>query len=133
MSCVSFTGSQRNVAGDASNTQSASLAINTTSDGATVANFAIDGNTPTVSQTKIWAESPNNPGGGGSYAIGGSGTTTHTFTSSTGTRRSIVGVQLTALGGGAAFNDAWDVKTPVSVSKPSAVASGMTPSDLINR
>ena len=96
MSCITFTGSQRYVSGDASNTQSASIAINTTSDGATVANFAIDGNTPTVSQTKIWAEAPNNPGGGGSYAIGGSSTTTHTFTSSAGSWRSLVGVQLTA-------------------------------------
>jgi hypothetical protein len=33
----------------------------------------------------------------------------------------------------AIFNDAWDVKTPIMISKLQVVASGLTPSDLINR
>jgi hypothetical protein len=34
--------------------------------------------------------------------------------------------------GGAVFHDAWDVKTPIYLSLPGAVASGLTPNELIN-
>jgi hypothetical protein len=97
MSCVSFTGSQLDASGNKGVTQTTSIDVNTASDGATVANFAVDGSIPTVNQTKIWAEAPNNPGGGGSYAIGGSGTNSHTFTGAGGTRQSIAGVFLAAI------------------------------------
>jgi hypothetical protein len=99
LSAASFTGAQIDVTGTTSNTQATSLSINTTSDGATIACFAVNGSTPTVSQTKIWAEAPNNPGGGGSYAIGGSGTNAHGFTGAGGTRQVITGLKITATAG----------------------------------
>lgn len=98
MSFLSLTGAAIDVAGTTSNTQATALAINTTSDGATIACFAVNGSAPTVDQTKIWAEAPNNPGGGGSYAIGGSGTNTHNFTGAGGTRQVITGLKITATG-----------------------------------
>lgn len=98
MSCASFTGASIDVTGTTSNTQATALAINTTSDGATIACFAVNGSAPTVDQTKIWAEAPNAPGGGGTYAIGGSGTNTHNFTGAGGTRQVITGLKITATG-----------------------------------
>jgi hypothetical protein len=54
--------------------------------------------------TKIWAEAPLNPGGGGSYAIGGTGTNTHGFTGALGARQVITGITL--------FNTEYDVDRP---------------------
>jgi len=101
MSAVAFIGAQTN--GTTNITQATALAIPTTSDGGTVACFAVNGSTPTVDQTKIWAEAPNNPGGGGSYAIGGTTSNTHNFTGAGGTRQVITGVTLSATGGAAVF------------------------------
>ncbi len=98
MSCVSLSDAAIDAAGSTSNTQATALAVNTTSNGATVANFASNGTAPTVDQTKIWAEAPNTPGGGGSYAVGGSGSNTHNFTGAGGTRQAITGVQIVAKG-----------------------------------
>lgn len=99
MSCASYKGAAIDVEGTTSNTQATALAINTTSDGATIACFAVDGSAPTVDQTKIWAEAPNAPGGAGTYAIGGSGTNTHNFTGAGGTRQVITGLKIIASGG----------------------------------
>jgi len=94
MSPVAFTDAAIDATGTTSNTQATSLSINTTTNGATVACFACNGSTPTVSQTKIWAEAPNTPGGGGSYALGGSGTNAHAFTGASGLRQVITGLQI---------------------------------------
>jgi hypothetical protein len=92
MSCASFTGAQYDTF--TSNSQLTSLAINTTSDGATVACFAGNGSVPTLDQTRIWSEAPNTPAGGGSYAIGGTGSNTHTFTGGGAVRYCITGISL---------------------------------------
>ena len=99
MSAISFTGTATSACVNATNnitaTQATSLAITSTTDGATVANFAVDGSIPTMNQTAIWAEAPLSPGGGGSYAIGGT-SNSHTFTGAGGSRQAIAGVNVVA-------------------------------------
>lgn len=103
MSCISFTGTDTvtgvAVADNTTTSQVTTITVPSTVDGATVAVFAVDGSTPTVNFTKIWAEAPNNPGGGASYTLGGT-SNAHTFTGGGGTRQALAGVHVIAASGG---------------------------------
>lgn len=95
---VSFTGSNSstcvNATDDLTATTGTAIAVTATSTGATVAVFGTDGATPTMNQTALFAESPFGPGGGASYAIGGSGTNSHTFTGAGGALPALSGVHI---------------------------------------
>ena len=99
MSCASFTGTDTTTGIQTadSTTASGTTTITVTSDanGATVAVFGVDGATPTVNFTKIFAEAPLNPGGGASYTLGGT-SNGHTFTGAGGTIQSLAGVHVIA-------------------------------------
>lgn len=102
MSCASFTGTDVSTGINTTDnaTASATHSINVTSDstGATVAAFGCNGADPTVTQTEIFSTAPLNPGGGASYAIGGT-TNTHTFTEASSSFQALAGVHvLTASG-----------------------------------
>lgn len=73
-----------------SNIDVTSLTVTSDPNGATVVFFGVDGSTPTVNFTKIFAEAPNSPGGGANYALGGT-SNTHTFTGAGGTLQALVG------------------------------------------
>jgi hypothetical protein len=103
LSAVSFTGTDTTTGINAAHSQTtatASVALSTTSDGATLANFVNNDGNPTITQTTIWVDSPLTPGGGGSYALGGSGTNKHTFTG--GTQQYIAGIHIIAPAAGGA-------------------------------
>jgi hypothetical protein len=55
--------------------------------------FVCNGNAPTMNQTKMFAEEPYSPGGGASYAIGGT-SNIHEFTNTAGTTRVMAGVHI---------------------------------------
>jgi len=97
MSAVSFKGTDTvtgiNAGDSTSIANNTSLTVTSTTDGATVANFAVNGATPTLNFTKIWAESPLQPGGGGHYALGGT-SNVHTATGAGGTVQAFVGVHV---------------------------------------
>lgn len=103
MSAVSLTGTDTSTVTNASDnvTASATTSITVTSDtsGATVAVFGVDGGTPTVNFTKIFAEAPLNPGGGANFTLGGT-SNVHTFTGGGGTIQTLSGVHVIAGGGG---------------------------------
>ena len=105
MSAVSFTGSDLTtpivVAHTVTGTAGTTVTITSDANGATVASWGIDGATPTVNFTKIYAEAPFSPGGGASYTLGGS-SNAHTFTGAGGTQPAWVGVHVNpaAAGGG---------------------------------
>jgi hypothetical protein len=96
MGAASFTGTDTSTGINSDDTVNptnvSSVAINTTSDGATLAVFSNNNGAPTVNQTLIFVDDPFIPGGGATYAIGGSGTNTHTFTG--GTVQSILGIHI---------------------------------------
>lgn len=102
MSAVSFTGSATSnsvkTADNITAIQTTTLTVTSSTDGATVANFSVDGAAPTVNFTKIWADDPLNPGGGGNYTLGGT-SNAHTFTGSGGTVQCIAGVHVVAPSG----------------------------------
>lgn len=106
MSAISFTGTDTstciNVSDSTSATSGTSLAVTTDASGATVVVSLEDGGSPTVNQTQIFSYAALDPGGGASYAIGGSGTNSHSFTGGGGTVRSLAGVHVIAGAGGAA-------------------------------
>ena len=96
MSAVSFSGAGGiRVADTTTATQTDTVTVPSTTDGATVAVFGVDGNTPTMNFTKIFAISNLSPGGGANYQLGGT-SNAHVFTSTTGTRRALVGVHILA-------------------------------------
>jgi hypothetical protein len=99
MSAVSFKTSDTvtgiKVADSTTATQTTSLTVASSTDGATVVNFAEDGGVPTVNFTKIWAEAPLGPGGGGNFTLGGT-SNVHTFTGGGGANQAIVGVHILA-------------------------------------
>ena len=98
MSCVSFTGTDTStgvkVADNTTATRTQTLAVNTESTGATVVAFTGDSAPPTVNQTQIWSAAPLGPSGGASYALGGSGTNSHTFTGGGDVTEALVGVHV---------------------------------------
>jgi len=106
VSCVSFTGTDTTTGVNATNnttaTQATAIVVPTTSDGATVACFGVDGSDPTVDQTEMFSTAPNDPGGGASYALGGATSNTHNFTGAGGDRQALAGVNVIAAGGGGA-------------------------------
>jgi hypothetical protein len=106
MGACSFTGTDTATGINSADTQlvtgSTSIAVNTTSDGATVAVFGNNNGIPTMNQTKLWTFDAFHPGGGSSYAIGGSGTNSHTFTG--GAVQSILGIHIIAPAGPAVLN-----------------------------
>lgn len=77
-----------------------SINVAGSSDGATVATFLTNGSEPTTSQTKFWGFDSFNPGGGGSYEIGGTGTVTHTFSGAGGASPVLAAVHVIAAAGG---------------------------------
>lgn len=105
MSCVSFTGTDTNTgvepADNTTATQTDTIGVPTEANGATVACFGVDGADPTVNQTEIFSTAPNAPGGGASYAIGGSTSNSHTFTGAGGSRQALAGVHVIAAPAGA--------------------------------
>jgi len=105
MSAVSFTGTDTVTGIDAADNTTATnvttITVPSDVNGATVACFVTDGATPTVNFTKIWAEAPLNPGGGGSYTLGGT-SNGHTFTGAGGTGQALAGVHVIAAAGGGA-------------------------------
>ena len=106
LSALSFTGtdtvtgykSADNVASGSSATGTNSIAVNTTSTEATL--VAISNNGPGVqtasNQTQIFSSGGSIPNGCASYALGGSGTNTHSFTTSAATVRSWAGIHILA-------------------------------------
>lgn len=106
MSAVSFTGTDTTtgvatvdtVTGTGAS-QNVTVTITSTTDGATVAVAGINGDSPTVNFNKIWAEAPFNPGGGGSYQIGGT-SNAHTITFTAGSEAAWAGVHVIAAAGG---------------------------------
>lgn len=105
MSCASFTGTDTTTGVQAADNTTASgttsIAVPTDSSGATVACFVCDGSTPTITQTTIFAYAALNPGGGASYALGGTTTNTHSFTGAGGSAQALAGVHIIASGGAA--------------------------------
>lgn len=99
MSAISFTGTDTTTgiqtADNTTATQTTSITVPSSADGATVAVFAADGAAPTVNFNKIFSEAPLNPGGGASYQLGGA-SNAHTFTGAGGTRQALVGVHIIA-------------------------------------
>lgn len=113
MSAVSFTGTDTSTGikvADSTSNATASITITSSTDGATVANFANNNGTPTLNFNKIYAESPLNPGGGATYQLGGT-SNTHTF--SGGTNQASVGVHVLAAPGVAAEDDSWSINQQI--------------------
>jgi hypothetical protein len=104
LGAVSFTGTDTTtgvqVADNTTATNVTAIAIPTGSTGATVAVFGVDGATPTIDQTTLWGVSNFGPGGGASYALGGTTTNTHNFTGAGGTVQALAGVHVIAAAGG---------------------------------
>jgi hypothetical protein len=106
MSAASFTGTDTStvvkVADNATQTglPSTSITVTSATGDATYATFVVNGATPTVNFTKVWAEAPLSPGGGGSYTLGGT-SNAHTFTGAGGSSSALVGVHILAAAGGA--------------------------------
>lgn len=95
MGAVSFTGANGvNASDNVTATDATSINVNTGVGDATVAIFLTNGSTPTMNQTTIWGESSLQPGGGGSYALGGSGSNSHTFTGAGGTIQALAGIHI---------------------------------------
>jgi hypothetical protein len=105
MSAVSFTGSHTTtplITGDTvGGNLGTTVTITSDSSGATVATWGINGSTPTVNFSKIYAEAPLNPGGGASYTLGGS-SNGHTFTGAGGITPAYAGVHIQAAAAGGA-------------------------------
>jgi hypothetical protein len=91
-----------------------SIAVNTSSDGATVAVMGGNGGDPTMNYNTLWAYDNDNPGGGANYELGGSGTNTHTFTGAGANYVQIAGVHIIAAGAPAGIVDE-DPEWPVFV------------------
>jgi hypothetical protein len=98
MSCASFTGTDTTtgikVSDNTTATQTTTIAVPTETTGASVACQGCNGADPTTTQTEIFSTAPLGPGGGASYAIGGSGTNSHGFTEVSSTRQALVGVHV---------------------------------------
>lgn len=103
MSCASFAGTDTVTGVNASDNITAddatTITVTSSSDGATVAVFGVDGAAPTVNFTKIFSTAPLNPGGGASYQLSGT-SNAHTFTGAGGTHQSLAGVHIIAAAGG---------------------------------
>ena len=102
MSAVSFSGVDTATpvaTGDNATSATSSVTVTSTTDGATVACSVKNSGDPTMTQTAIWANSPLNPGGGGSYALGGT-SNNHSFTYGAGTDQANVGIHILAASGG---------------------------------
>lgn len=100
MSAVSFTGTDTatgiTVADSTSNTQALSITITSDVNGATVAVWVCNGSAPAVNFTKIWSEAPLNPGGGGTYTLGGT-SNAHTFNApNNGSQQAAAGIHVIA-------------------------------------
>lgn len=99
MSCISFTGTDTitgvNAADNTTATNTADIVVPTDSSGATVACYCVNGDDPSVTQTEIFSEAPLDPGGAASYAIGGTTSNTHSFTSA-GSIKALAGVHVIA-------------------------------------
>lgn len=102
MSAISFTGTDTSTCikttDNASNTFSnGSLTVTSDTNGATVAMMISNDGTPTTNFTSIWANSALNPGGAGTYHLGGT-SNAHTFTSGGGDSWVNAGVHVIASG-----------------------------------
>lgn len=103
MSAVSFTGSDTTTplvtADTVGGNSGTTVTVTSDTSGATVASWGINGSTPTVNFTKIYAEAPLAPGAGASYTLGGT-SNGHTFTGAGGTTPAWAGVHIQAASGG---------------------------------
>ena len=98
MGAVSFTGTDTTTGYDAANNATSTtttVTVTSTSDGATVAVWTTNGSTPTMNFTKIWDDAPFDPGGGSTYALGGS-SNGHTFTGAGGSNETGAGINVIA-------------------------------------
>ncbi len=104
MSAISFTGTDTvtgyqaadNVTGNAT-VGNQSIAINTDANGATVCTInCVSSGLSVNSQTQIFSGSPTNDNAAASYAIGGSGSNTHTFDVTAGTEEAWAGIHIIA-------------------------------------
>jgi hypothetical protein len=99
---ASFTGTDTTDGIDETHTTTTgttAVTITSTTDGATVAVSGKNSSDPTVDQTTIWINSPLDPGGGATYAIGGT-SNTHTFTFPSGDAQAIAGIHIIAAAAG---------------------------------
>ena len=105
---ISFTGTDTSTGIAAADTvtqvsTTESLSVASTTDGGTVALGVSNSGDPTMTQTSFWENSPLGPGGGGSYALGGT-SNSHGFDFAGGNDKVIVGVHVLAgAGGGGTF------------------------------
>lgn len=100
MSAISFTGTDTttcvNVGDNVTATQpSTTLTVASDANGASVAIFIGNGATPTMNFTTIWGNDNLNPGGGGTYNLGGT-SNGHTFTGGGGDSKALAGVHVIA-------------------------------------
>lgn len=98
MGAVSFTGAN-GVDNLTTASNATTITITSTTDGATVAVFVVDGNAPTTNFNQLFSDAPFAPGGGASYQLGGT-SNAHTFTGGGGTGQELNGVHVIASGGG---------------------------------
>jgi hypothetical protein len=100
---ISFTGTDTSTGietGDTvTSTTGESITITSTTDGATVAVACRNSGEPTLDQTEIWKYAALDPGGGASYALGGT-SVTHTLDFAGGSISAMVGIHIIAAAAG---------------------------------
>lgn len=105
MSCASFTGTDTtnvvNAAHDTTGTSAASLAVTSTTDGATLVCAANNTNLTGTNFTTIFTATDKSPDAGASYTLGGT-SNTHTFTGTGGSAQASSGIHIIAAAAGAA-------------------------------
>lgn len=99
MSAASFSGTDTTTGvlttDNTTATGTTTITVPSSTDGATVAAFCVNGAAPAVNFNKIFSEAPLNPGGGASYQLGGV-SNAHTFTGAGGTAQALAGVHVIA-------------------------------------
>lgn len=99
LSGVSFSGADSaacvNAAHNVTATNTTTITVTSSTDGATIAVFSVNGSTPTMNFTPIWDDAPLAPGGGASYQLGGT-SNAHTFTGAGGSTQALVGIHIQA-------------------------------------
>jgi hypothetical protein len=130
VSAISFTGTDTSTGVNAADNASAngtsvtSLSVNTSTSGATlVAACAFGGDGTPQNQTAIWHDNGLNASAGGSYALGGSGTNNHSFSSLTGTANAFAGVHI--LSSATAYTLSAATGTLLSTGTPAYVDDGI--------
>lgn len=112
ISGISFTGTDTNTgyksADNVTGSAGTTVTITSSSDGATVAHWAGNGNTPTLNFNECYKEDSDGPGSGATYQLAGA-SNAHTFTGG-GATIDFVGIHIIAPAAGG-FVAAWGVKS----------------------